>query len=177
MQWASRLTIGGQPYNLSQLVSSPALTVSSSHLVDQRRGHSLRIIYSQFLVCAACRYWGALTSSWLFVVSTGMRRKFKRVRAFDGTLNEVWTAGTGFVLYYLAGFFGAAAFGQETSGDILENNLGGNGKAQGALNIVFAGKRFLKCTGNSALSFPICFPLCLLGITKAWSRTKARCFA
>ena len=161
MQWASRLTIGGQPYNLSQLVSSPALTVSSGHLDDQCVGHSLRMIYSQFLVCAACRYWGAPTSSWLFVVSTGMRKKLKRVRAFDGTLNEVWTAGTGFVLYYLAGFFGAAAFGQETSGDILENNLGGNGKAQGALNIVFAGKQLLKCTEIWHCLSPICLLDCL----------------
>ena len=51
------------------------------------------------------------------------------------------SAGTGFILYYLVGFFGAAAFGQDTEGNILENNLGGNGKAQGALNIFFAGER------------------------------------
>ena len=97
-------------------------------------------------------YWGAFTPFWLFVLNSLLRGRFEHVRA--GNLSKVLTAGTGFVLYYLAGFFGAAAFGQETSGDILENNLGGNGKAQGALNIVFAGKQSHR--------FGIVLPLCLL---------------
>ncbi len=42
-------------------------------------------------------------------------------------------------MYYLAGFFGAAAFGQDTEGNILENSLGSNTKAQGALNIFMTG--------------------------------------
>ncbi len=49
-------------------------------------------------------------------------------------------AGTGFVMYYLTGFFGAARFGADATneGNILENNLG-QGNKQGALNIFFAG--------------------------------------
>ena len=42
-------------------------------------------------------------------------------------------------MYYLAGFFGAAAFGEDTQGNILENSLGSNTKAQGALNIFMTG--------------------------------------
>lgn len=53
-------------------------------------------------------------------------------------------AGTAFTMYYLAGFFGAAAYGQDTEGNILENSLGSNTKAQGALNIFMTGKVFLR---------------------------------
>lgn len=49
-------------------------------------------------------------------------------------------AGTGFVMYYLTGFFGAARFGADAidQGNILENDLG-RGNKQGVLNIFFAG--------------------------------------
>ena len=40
-----------------------------------------------------------------------------------------------------AGFFGAAAFGADTEGNILENSLGSNTKAQAALNIFMSGGR------------------------------------
>ena len=53
-------------------------------------------------------------------------------------------AGTAFTMYYLAGFFGAAAYGQDTEGNILENSLGSNTKAQGALNIFMTGIPFLR---------------------------------
>ena len=41
-------------------------------------------------------------------------------------------------MYYLAGFFGAAAFGQDTEGNILENKLGSNDKALATLNFFMA---------------------------------------
>lgn len=40
-----------------------------------------------------------------------------------------------------AGFFGAAAFGADTSDNILENSLLTNTKAQGALNIFMSGEQ------------------------------------
>ena len=57
-----------------------------------------------------------------------------------GRDSEAALAGTAFCMYYLAGFFGAAAFGENTEGNILENSLGSNTKAQGALNIFMTGK-------------------------------------
>ena len=49
--------------------------------------------------------------------------------------------GTGFIMYYLTGFFGAARFGADAvdAGNILQNNLG-QGNKQGTLNIFFAGE-------------------------------------
>ena len=41
-------------------------------------------------------------------------------------------------MYYLAGFFGAAAFGQDTEGNILQNKLGSNDKALATLNFFMA---------------------------------------
>lgn len=48
-------------------------------------------------------------------------------------------------MYYLAGFFGAAAYGSDTLGNILENSLGSNTKAQGALNIFMTGLLPISC--------------------------------
>ena len=48
------------------------------------------------------------------------------------------SAGTAFAMYYLAGFFGAAAFGQDTEGNILQNRLGSNDKALATLNFFMA---------------------------------------
>ena len=55
-------------------------------------------------------------------------------------------------MYYLAGFFGAAAFGQDTEGNILENSLGSNTKAQGALNIFMTGMASTEPQGGYCIS-------------------------
>jgi len=48
-------------------------------------------------------------------------------------------AGTGVIVYWVVGFFGASRFGNtdDNTGNILQSPLGGNGKAQGALNIIY----------------------------------------
>ena len=47
--------------------------------------------------------------------------------------------GTGIIVYWVVGFFGASRFGNtdDNTGNILQSPLGGNGKAQGALNIIY----------------------------------------
>lgn len=47
--------------------------------------------------------------------------------------------GTGMMAYWLTGFFGAAWFGYAAYdvSNVLENDMGGNGKAQGALNVAY----------------------------------------
>ena len=59
--------------------------------------------------------------------------------------DKVWTtvmhfAGTGILVYWMVGFFGASRFGADAYDydNILQNDLGGDGKGQGALNIVYA---------------------------------------
>ena len=75
----------------------------------------------------------------------------------------VHVAGIAFVVYALIGFFGAADFGSNTQGNILENDLGG-GAGQGVLNIamsctcdatatclVLASWHLTCCCGNAVL--------------------------
>jgi len=54
-------------------------------------------------------------------------------------LHSVICAGTGVIVYWVVGFFGASRFGNtdDNTGNILQSPLGGNGKAQGALNIIY----------------------------------------
>jgi len=52
-------------------------------------------------------------------------------------------------MYYLAGFFGAAAFGQDTEGNILENKLGSNLNALGTLNFFMSA--YVRPTNNKKL--------------------------
>ena len=54
-------------------------------------------------------------------------------------LDSVLCAGTGVIVYWVVGFFGASRFGNsdDNTGNILQSPLGGNGKAQGALNIIY----------------------------------------
>ena len=49
----------------------------------------------------------------------------------------VHVTGISFVIYALIGFFGASDFGSNTSGNILENDLGA-GAGQGVLNIAMS---------------------------------------
>ncbi|KAL0039724.1 hypothetical protein WJX77_006100 [Trebouxia sp. C0004] len=49
----------------------------------------------------------------------------------------VHVTGIAFVVYALIGFFGAADFGSNTQGNVLENDLGG-GAGQGVLNIAMS---------------------------------------
>ena len=60
------------------------------------------------------------------------------------------TTGIAFVVYAVIGFFGAADFGSNTEGNILENDLGG-GAGQGVLNIA------MSCERNMVLVRPSLF--------------------
>lgn len=66
-------------------------------------------------------------------------------------------------MYSVIGFFGAALFGSNTEGNVLQNNLGG-GAGQGVLNMAMSG---LSCTASHADS--VCHQPLMLYDHQHWS--------
>lgn len=66
-------------------------------------------------------------------------------------------AGISFVIYSVIGFFGAALFGSNTEGNILENDLGG-GPGQGVLNMAMSGMEWL-CPFTACVTHSPVLPL------------------
>ncbi len=64
----------------------------------------------------------------------------------------VHVTGIAFVVYALIGFFGAADFGSNTQGNILENDLGG-GAGQGVVNSAMSCKCDADATCNILASY------------------------